>query len=127
MSEGSKKLSIAIEIDREEMMALADKIGGKTGSWEERCGRLARALGCGFSRAKALMYGEARRIDSHEIAEARRIAAAVEERAEKARFNAEMLELHARLARLEALLAVQDEDFHRPTREVVRGQMGGVR
>lgn len=112
-----------IAVDHDELSALLRKIAGPEGSVEERIARVARKLGWGFRRAKSHWYGDARRIEHHEIAAARDEA----RRREQASANAEIAELRVRLARLEAHLSVVDPHFHGPTREVVRSNLDGFR
>lgn len=70
-------------------------------------------------RARAIWEGKARRIDAEE-ADALRLAEIEESRREQR-------ELRQRLARLDAALAVADEDFHSETRAAMQQQMGGLR
>lgn len=70
-------------------------------------------------RARAIWEGTARRIDAEEAAVLRR--AQIEEA------QREQAELRARLARLDAALAVADQEFHRETCAALRQQMGGFR
>lgn len=126
MLERSKIVSGAFEIDRDEMMALADRIGGE-GPWEVKCAVLARQMQVSFSRAKTLFYGTAKRIDSNEIETARKLARTAERKAQEAQRHAELLDLRARLARLEERLAIQDEEFHGPARDALRQSVGPVR
>lgn len=114
---------MSIAVDHDEMAALLRKVAGEGGSIEERIARAARKLGWGFRRAKAHWYGEARRIDHHELLAAREAA----RRREEAAANAEIADLRARLARLEAMLGQVDPDFFGPTRSALREQMGRLR
>jgi len=80
--------------------------------------RAARRLGWSRSRVKAFWYGEARRIEAHEIEEARSLAA------ERAR-DVELLRDEYRraieiMARLEARLTRTDEDFFSPEINALR-------
>lgn len=70
-------------------------------------------------RARSLHEGSARRVDGAEI-EALKLAQIKEARREQQ-------ELRERLARLDAALAVADEDFHGETRTALREQMGRIR
>ena len=70
-------------------------------------------------RARAIWEGTARRIDAEESAVIRR--AQIEEA------RREQQELRERLVRLDAALAVADEEFHGETRAFLREQMGSFR
>ncbi len=70
-------------------------------------------------RARAIWEGTARRIDAEEAAVLRR--AQIEEA------KREQQELRERLVRLDAALAVVDEEFHGETRTFLRSQVGGFR
>jgi hypothetical protein len=83
-------------------------------------GKAARRVGFDYWRTHDLWYGRARRIDAVELEAVR----ARVRRQEEAEANAEIAELRARLARLESALELADADFHGPTREALRGQMG---
>jgi hypothetical protein len=97
----------SVSVDHDEMADLLRKIAGSSGSAEEKVARVARKLGWNFRRAKSHWYREARRIELHEIREAR--AAAL--RAEEATTNAEIAALRVRLARLESLIATRMPDL----------------
>ena len=70
-------------------------------------------------RARAIWEGTARRIDAEE--------SAVIRRAQLEEARREQQELRDRLLRLDAALAVADEEFHGETRACLRAQMVGVR
>jgi hypothetical protein len=72
-------------------------------------GRVARKLGFSFSRAKDIWYGDARRIDAHEMDALRNLA--------------------ARYAVIAETLRHQDEDFHRAQADALEyfaHRLGGV-
>lgn len=69
----------------------------------------ARRLGWPYSRAKAVWYEDARRIDAAEMDALR---AAIRER-EMRKLSHDYREQVDRIARLKAALAVVDEEFHR--------------
>jgi hypothetical protein len=81
--------------------------------------RTARRAGLSYSRCFEIWYGRARRIEPAEIA---RISDALEQ---KKRLDArnELSELRLRLARLESLLALSDEEFHRDTIDQTRAAL----
>jgi len=70
-------------------------------------------------REREIWEGKARRIDAEEAAVLRR--AQIEEA------KREQQELRQRLVRLDAALAVVDEEFHGETRTFLRSQVGGFR
>lgn len=70
----------------------------------------ARRLGWPYSRAKAIWYNEARRIDAFEM---REIEDAITKK-EITAARAEYAELMDRVARLESALLAADSDFHGP-------------
>lgn len=70
-------------------------------------------------RARAIWEGTARRIDAEESAVLR--LAEIEEA------RREQRELRQRLARLDAALAVADQDFHCEARAAMQSQVGGLR
>lgn len=82
----------------------------------ERCARLA---GLSYSRCYEIYYGRARRIEPEEIA---RISEALDRKNQKDARN-ELSELRLRLLRLENLLLQTDEEFHRPTADLLRQQV----
>lgn len=92
--------------------------------------RSSRGLGpLRHSRIEDIWRREARRIDADEM-DALRIAAAAKRQALDAKgasTNAAISELQSRLARLEAMLAQIDPDFHGPTRDALRESLGGIR
>ncbi len=73
----------------------------------ERC---ARITGLSYSRCYEIYYRRARRIEQAEIA---RISEVLKQKSARDARN-ELSELRIRLARLEAVLSVQDAEFHRP-------------
>ena len=85
--------------------------------------RAARRAGIGYERAKSIWYGEARRIDAHEMDRLRAVAAERQAKREEAARN-EWNELADRIAAIEARLASIDEDFYRPARAALRASMG---
>lgn len=85
--------------------------------------RAARRAGLTYWRAFDIWYGKARRI---EPAEREAIAAAVEKKRRETTRN-ELHELRTRLARLESLLVLSDEEFHRPTIDRLRETNSGPR
>lgn len=99
----------AAEIDREEMRSLLGTIAGDKGSEAEKIGRVARILRLGYRRAKGLWYGEARRIEANELEMARTAAREAEARG----IHAETQEIRARLARVEAFIAMADQALAR--------------
>lgn len=70
-------------------------------------------------RARAIWEGTAKRIDAEESAALKR--AQIEEH------RREQQELRDRLVRLDAALAVADEEFHGETRAALQSQIGGLR
>lgn len=84
---------------------------------------VARKLGWSRSRTISIWYGEARRIDAREMDQLR--AARDARRLQEA--SHEYRELRARIARLEAALAITDEAFHRPHVDALQQSMGGLR
>jgi len=81
--------------------------------------RASRLCGLSYWRTFDLWYRKARRVEDYEI-----IAindALAKKRATEARN--ELSELRLRLTRLEALLSVQDPDFHRETIDITRAQV----
>ncbi len=83
----------------------------------------AQRLGWPHSRTRDVWYQQARRIDAREMDQLRTARREVKEA------DHGIQELRARLARLEAFLAVADEDFHQPAIEDVRRslrELGGV-
>jgi hypothetical protein len=91
--------------------------GEKTGAIIDRCARLA---GLSYYRAYEIYYGRARRIEPEEIA---RISEALKQKNSKDARN-ELSELRLRLTRLETILVLSDEGFHRenlgPVRDALR-------
>jgi len=85
-------------------------------------GKAARRLGFDYWRTHDLWYGRARRIDAVEL-EAVRARVKVKQ---EAQFNAEMAAFAARLARLEAMLVGQDEEFFSADLRAARHQMDVV-
>jgi hypothetical protein len=98
------------------------------GSAKERIGAAARALRWRWVRAKAVWYGEARRIDAAEM-DALRAAVRRRELQEDRR---EFTELRARIARLEAAIAVAHPTLDREALDEVQraacgpGRMAGA-
>lgn len=96
-----------------------------TGTAKERIGVAATRLRWSWSRAKDIWYGDARRIDAHEM-DALRAAVRKREMKEASR---EYRELTARIERLETALAVVhptlDRDALDAVLQAVRGP-GGV-
>jgi predicted phage-related endonuclease len=78
--------------------------------------RAARRAGLSYWRTFDLWYGKARRVEPHER---EAIAAALAQKRKEAARN-ELHELRTRLARLEALLARDDPDFHRASPDPIR-------
>ena len=81
----------------------------------------ARRLGWPYSRAKAVWYADARRIDASEMDALR---AAIRER-ETRSLSHEFKHQVDRIARLKAALAVVDEEFHREQILGMERQLGG--
>ena len=73
-----------------------------------RCARLA---GLSYSRCYEIWYGRARRIEHAEVV---RIREALRQKTRLDTRN-ELQELRIRLTRLESLLVLSDEEFHRET------------
>ena len=110
-SENSEMSPVA---DVQEMSGLLRELGGNPSGRSNvtrEIERVARRLGLGFSRAKSLWYGEARRVDAHEMDRAR---------AEAAALRSAVADAESRLAALEASLTATDEDFHRPVLDRLR-------
>lgn len=85
-----------------------------------RIERVARRLRISARRARSYWYGEPATITAEHMDKARRLARApLEEEARN-----EFAELQNRIARLEAALAVQDEDFHSPSIDALRVSSG---
>lgn len=70
--------------------------------------RLSRLTGFSYSRTYEIYYGRARHLEQSEITT---LADALEKRRRMAARN-ELMELRARLSRLEAMLSRIDPDFH---------------
>jgi len=70
--------------------------------------RAAKEAGIPYARAREIWYGNARRIEAHEL---EKIQQALHRKRNKVAKN-ELLELKARIARLESLLSSTDPDFH---------------
>lgn len=85
---------------------------------EWRMSRLADLLGLGRRRVKSLYQGEPTAVLRHHEAEA--IAKLLKQRKAEEATRDDIGDLQARIARLEAALFAQDEDF-------ARGQMEGYR
>lgn len=90
------------------------------GKVKERVRTAARKLGWPHSRTKDIWYGDARRIDGFEKEQlkAERIKREVD--AERKIASAEYKQLRDRIARLEARLAIVDEDYSRPFRDALQ-------
>lgn len=73
--------------------------------------RSARAAGLSYWRTFDLWYGKARRVEQHEIEQ---INEALKRRRKEIARN-EIQDLRLRLAQLESLLVLSDEEFHRPS------------
>jgi hypothetical protein len=78
--------------------------------------RAARLAGLSYSRCYEIWYGRARRIEHTEVA---RISDALKQKHARETRN-ELQELRLRLTRLEAILVLQDEEFHREDISAVR-------
>lgn len=78
--------------------------------------RAARGAGLSYARARDIWYGNAARIEAHEVEKVEQ--ALLRKRNREARN--ELHELKARLSRLEALLASTDPDFHREALAALR-------
>ena len=87
-----------------------------SGSAKAQITAAARALSWSWSRAKAVWYGEARRIEAHEM-DALRAAVRRRELQEDRR---EFAELRARIARLEAAIAIADPSQDRQAPDEVQ-------
>jgi hypothetical protein len=81
--------------------------------------RSARMAGLSYSRCFEIWYRRARRIEPAELL---RISEALEQKNRKDARN-ELSELRLRLARLESLLVLSDEEFHRETIDQTRAQL----
>jgi chromosome segregation ATPase len=93
------------EVEQAELSDLLASIAGRNGSVAERIARAARRLRWEYRRTKAHWYGEARRIDQHEMRQAREAASELEAKRQEAAANAELADLRTRLARLETLVS----------------------
>ena len=78
--------------------------------------RAAKECGLSFTRTRDIWYGNARRIEAGELEQ---IEAALTRKRTKVAKN-ELHELKTRIARLEALLASTDPDFHSETLAALR-------
>ena len=85
--------------------------------------RSARLAGLSYSRCYEIWYGRARRV---EPAEVMRISEALDRKHQRDARN-ELQELRLRLARLESLLVLSDEEFHREDIGALRGAMRHAR
>lgn len=81
----------------------------------------ARRLGWSYSRAKAVWYGDARRIDAREMDALRAAVRARETRSLAHDYRSQV----DRIARLKAALAVVDEEFHREQILGMERSLGG--
>lgn len=81
--------------------------------------RTARLAGLSYSRCFEIWYRRARRIEQAEVA---RISKALELKQARDARN-ELSELRLRLTRLESLLVLSDQEFHRETIDVTRAQL----
>lgn len=81
--------------------------------------RTARAAGLSYSRCYEIYYRRARRIEPEETA---RIGEALKQKIAREARN-ELSELRLRLTRLESILVLSDQDFHRETIDVTRTQL----
>lgn len=91
-------------------------------SIKAQIGRAARRVGFDYWRTHDLWYARARRIDAVELEAVRARVNAKQE----AEINAEMAAFAARLARLEAMLVGQDEEFFSEDLRAARHQMDVV-
>ena len=85
--------------------------------------RTARLAGLSYSRCYEIYYRRARRIEPEEIA---RISEALKQKQALETRN-ELQELRLRLARLESVLLLQDEEFHRENLGQVRNTLRACR
>ena len=81
--------------------------------------RTARLAGLSYSRCYEIYYRRARRIEPAEVA---RIGEALKQKTAREARN-ELSELRLRLTRLESLLVLSDQEFHRETIDVTRAQL----
>jgi len=81
--------------------------------------RTARLAGLSYSRCYEIYYRRARRIEPAEIA---RISEALKQKQAREARN-ELSELRLRLTRLESLLVLSDQEFHREAIDVTRAQL----
>lgn len=81
--------------------------------------RTARLAGLSYSRCYEIWYRRARRIEPAEVA---RISEALKQKNAREARN-ELSELRLRLTRLESLLVLSDQEFHRETIDVTRAQL----
>jgi hypothetical protein len=108
----------------DEMKDSLRSIAGNGGSVKERIVRASRLTGFGYSRTFGLWYGNARRIDAHEIETVRSKQKKEEAlRAETDELLAEVLE---RVAVLEAAIADRDANAAEEPSPREGGQVGVV-
>lgn len=115
------------EVEQAELSDLLAAIAGKDGSVAERVARAARRLSWAYRRTKAHWYGEARRIDQHEMRQAREAARELEARRQEAAANAELADLRTRLGRLEAIIAAEVPHLSGAARGGMRSSLGSDR
>ena len=92
---------------------------------EWRMGRLAHMIGVGARRMKSLYQGEATAVLRQHEAEA--IAKLLKQRQIEEGNRDDFKALQARIARLEAALFSQDEEFHQPQMAAARASVDGRR
>lgn len=85
--------------------------------------RTARLAGLSYSRAFEIYYGRARRIEPAEIA---RISEALKQKQSRDARH-ELAELRLQLNRLESVLVLSDQEFHRTTIDIARAQLRQTR
>jgi hypothetical protein len=81
----------------------------------------ARNLGWRYNRARDVWYEQARRIDAREMDQLR----AAREARKLREASDEYKELRARIARIEAALIAQDENFYRPHVDALEQSLRG--
>lgn len=87
----------------------------------------ATRLGWRFSRTNDIWYAQARRIDAFEKEQLKQLEAKRQAAAERRISRDEYSRLRDRIARLEAALAISDEEHSGPHRDALQQSMGGFR
>lgn len=114
-----KSLEAELTALAEEMREDLHSIAGASGSVKERIRRASRLTGFSYWRTFGLWYGNARRIDAHEIDVVR--AKQNQEEALRAETDELLAALSERVALLEAALAARDEEEAEERGQAQRG------